>query len=139
MLMLVLQWFYNQLINYETDHYHWCATIFKYRSNLKSERYLFLVIFSFIYNKKADLPKNSEMIPTEEEESMPPTEKMATESDHRDVRVCKGICSAYLSIHVELYSCSMIWGQIDGETREDKTRVTWDISTPRKYSAPYHI
>lgn len=69
------------------------------------------IILTLIFSTNNHLPKNSATIPTEKDDNMPPMEKMATESDHRDVSVCGGIGSEYLSIHVELYSCSMIWDE----------------------------
>lgn len=58
------------------------------------------------------LPSHSETKPTQEEESMPPTEKMATDRDHREVRVPEGMGFPYRYTHVALYSSSMICREI---------------------------
>jgi len=42
------------------------------------------------------------MKPTQKEESMPPMEKMATDSDQREVRVPVDMGSPYRSTHVAL-------------------------------------
>lgn len=41
------------------------------------------------------LPSHSETNPTQKEDSMPPMEKMATDSDQREVRVPVGMDSPY--------------------------------------------
>jgi hypothetical protein len=46
--------------------------------------------------------------PTEKEPKMPPTEKMATEMDHRVVRDVAGMGSEYLLFHVSFKKPSMI-------------------------------
>lgn len=54
--------------------------------------------------------------PTEKEPKMPPTEKMATEMDHRVVRDVVGMGSEYLLFHVSFRKPSMIYGTIQHNT-----------------------
>lgn len=58
-----------------------------------------LVLWSCVFSY---LPNHSEMKPTQKEDSMPPMEKMATDSDHREVRVPAGMGSPYRCTHVAL-------------------------------------
>lgn len=53
-----------------------------------NQTHYFAIAFLNQLRMLSHLPKNSETIPTENEDNMPPMEKMATESDHRDVSVC---------------------------------------------------
>ncbi len=48
------------------------------------------------------LPKRFKKSPTEKEPKMPPTEKMATDTDQSVVRVVTGTYSEYLLYHVSL-------------------------------------
>lgn len=61
------------------------------------------------------LPSHSETKPTQKEDNMPPMEKMATDSDQREVRVPAGMGAPYRWIHVALYSPSILCR----ETRAD--------------------
>lgn len=55
------------------------------------------------------LPKRLTNSPTEKDPMMPPTEKMATDRDHRVVKVVFEMLSLYRSNHVSLRKFSMIY------------------------------
>lgn len=57
---------------------------------------------NFVDGKSSYLPKRLTKSPIEKEPIIPPTEKMATESDHRAVKVFHEMGSENLWVHVSL-------------------------------------